>query len=307
MITNIPTKEDFELLAKENLIQSFNLLFKVYDEYDNYEEIKEDVELEDIWKYHRGTIRTSLILLHQGVEGLMKSVICDTTPLLLIDKPRCDWPSLPQSASKDFDNLYTISGENLLNTFCAVKSNIIKDQELIQFVEDIRQKRNQMVHGVSQTSISIKYIIESILKSFTIWFDKDIWLLELKSNLIENPLFGYTDYEYERALSYKYLDFCLTMLGKSKLSKYLSINLKTRNYYCPECKHYVEHEYGELSSKWAYLSPNKPNSTSLLCINCSKTFFVIRKECNLNGCKGNVIYDDTDEDVLRCLTCFECL
>jgi hypothetical protein len=82
------------------------------------------VQIEDIWNHHHGTLRTALILLHQAIEGLMKAVICETSPLLLIDKPRKDWPTLPHTDEKDFDSLYTIGGEALLTTFCAVPSTI---------------------------------------------------------------------------------------------------------------------------------------------------------------------------------------
>lgn len=95
MIKNIPLKLDFEIVAKENLTQAFNLLFKVYVDYLDYDEaIKEEVTIDNLWAHHNGTIRTSLILLHQAIEGLMKATICETSPLLLIDKPRKDWPTV---------------------------------------------------------------------------------------------------------------------------------------------------------------------------------------------------------------------
>lgn len=37
----------------------------------------------------------------------MKAVICETSPLLLIDKPRKDWPTLPSKEVIDFSSLYT--------------------------------------------------------------------------------------------------------------------------------------------------------------------------------------------------------
>lgn len=88
MITRLPTYKDFEDVSKQCLTQAFNLLYKVYDEYDEYDDevIRAEVSLEQIWTHNSGTIRTSLILLHQGIETYMKSAICKTTPLLLIEK-----------------------------------------------------------------------------------------------------------------------------------------------------------------------------------------------------------------------------
>ncbi|MGF6849019.1 hypothetical protein QFZ51_004254 [Chitinophaga sp. W3I9] len=94
MIVNPPMTSDFENISKENLTQAFDLLFKIYENYLNYNEeiIRQEVTVETIWKHHHGTLRTALILLHQAIESLMKSVICETSPLLLIDKQRKEWP-----------------------------------------------------------------------------------------------------------------------------------------------------------------------------------------------------------------------
>jgi hypothetical protein len=305
MILNSPTKTEFEKISIENLTQAFNLLFKVYENYMLYDDevVKEDVSIENIWEHHNGTIRTSLILLHQAIEGLMKATICETSPLLLIDKPKKDWPTLPESEDKDFDSLYTIGGEALLSTFCAVKSSINVDTNIISFIEDIRQKRNKAIHGTNVKDVTPKYIVESILQTFTIWFGKDIWHRELIENIIANPLFGYFDSDYESAVSYKFLDFCLFLLGESNLSKHISIDIKGRKYFCPLCKQNIESEYDHLESKWAFLNPNLPESTNVSCINCHQTIVVKREKCNKDDCKGNVLYDAEFYGGLICLTC----
>jgi hypothetical protein len=309
MIINSPTRIEFEKVAKENLTQSFNLLFKAYDTYKGYDEkiVQQEVSVEEIWQHQQGTIRTALILLHQAIESLMKSVICDTSPLLLIDKPRKDWPTMPNSEDKDFDSLYTIAGESLLTTFCAVNSTIIRDSELINFIEEIRQKRNQAIHGTNLKDVSAKYVIENVLKAFTIWFGKNNWHVELRENLIENPLFGYFDMDYEIALSYKFLDFSLSLIGRAELSKHISVDIHSRSYFCPQCKYGIEKEYDEpMESKWAFLNPNEPDSTTISCANCHQDFEVKRVKCNINECKGNVLYDDPDyTGGLICLTCFK--
>ncbi|MGF6849020.1 uncharacterized protein YlaI [Chitinophaga sp. W3I9] len=214
--------------------------------------------------------------------------------------------SLPSSPDKDFDSLYTIGGEILLITFCALPLKISRDNKLISFIEEVRQKRNKAVHGTTLKDISTKYIIENILKTFTIWFGKDAWHKELKKNILKNPLFGYIDVDYESKTSYKFLDFALTLIGRISLQKHLSLNIKGHAYFCPECKHDIDKDYGTLESKWAFLNPNEPTSTKVSCSNCHQTFDVKREECNIKECKGNVLFDDKDytQDVI-CLTCFE--
>jgi hypothetical protein len=308
MILNQPTKAEFEKVAIENLTQAFHLLFEVYDKYDQYDDevVRSEVSMEDMWVHHNGTLRTSLILVHQAIEGLMKGSICRTSPLLLIDKPRRDWPSLPEAEDKDFDALYTIGGESLLTTFCAVNPVVSITAELIRFIEDIRQKRNQAIHGTNVVGISAPYLLQRILTTFTIWFGPDVWHKELKKNLIENPLFGYYDADVEEVISYKYLDFVEDLIGKTELGKHISFPIKGRSYFCPACKNAMSSDYGELESKWAFLNPNLPTSKNVSCINCHANFAVVRTNCDSEKCRGNVVFPDpTYPESILCLTCYK--
>ena len=301
MITNFPSYDDFEIVAKECFIQAFNLLFKVYDNYEEFDDeiIRQEVELDELWKYNSGTLRTSTILLHQGIETFMKGVVAQTSPLLLLEQKPSDWPTLPNSVNKDYDTLFTIAGENLLHTFCAV--TIIKvTPELISFIEGIRQKRNKAIHGASKLNSNAKDLLQDILQAYTYFFGQDKWFIDLKEFNYKNPLFGYFDWEYEDLMSYQYLDFVESILGIKQLNKYINFDLKGRRYFCSFCKNEIDHKYGDLQSKWAYLKPNTSNSNEIHCINCNNDNVVIRENCNADGCKGNVI----DEEG-RCLTCCE--
>ena len=306
MITNLPTEKDFEEVTFQCLTQAFNLLFKVYQDYQDYDEtVQEEVEMSRIWEHNDGTIRTSVILLHQAVETFMKSVVCNTSPLLLIEKNRADWPTLPKKSDKDFDSLYTISGESLLATFCAVESSIEINDKLIIFIEKIRQNRNKAIHGASKISIKPTDLLEDILKTFTYFFGKDSWFLHLSNFNFKNPLFGYFDWDFEDAMSYEFLDFAEFMIGKKRLNKFHSIDLTGRRYFCKICKDTIDAEYGHLESKWAFLKPNKPTSENLYCVNCNAEFNVIRESCSNENCKGNVLYRDNDVEENICLTCYE--
>lgn len=48
VITNLPTYKDFENVSKQCLTQAFNLLYKVYDDYNEYDDdvIRAEVSLE---------------------------------------------------------------------------------------------------------------------------------------------------------------------------------------------------------------------------------------------------------------------
>ena len=306
MITNLPKAQDFEQVTIQCLTQAFNLLFKVYQNFTDYDEdIQEDIELLELWSHNDGTIRTSIILLHQAVETIMKSEVCKTSPLLLIEKNRTDWPTLPSKQDKDFDDLYTIAGESLLSTFCAVESKIEIDNNLINFIEKIRKNRNKAIHGASKIDISPEDLLDDILTAFTSFFGKDKWFKHLSNFNLTNPLFGYFSWEYENTMAYEFLDFAEFMLGRKRLNKHISIDITAREYYCPECKNIIEGEVGDMDSKWTFLSPNEPKSNNVYCVNCSKNYEVSRINCTTESCKGNVISTDEEVGYTFCLTCFE--
>lgn len=304
MITNLPDYKDFENLAKQCLIQSFNHLFKIYENFTEYRDadeiIRDEVSSEDIWLHNLGTIRTSIILIYQAIETSMKSAVCKTTPLLLIEKSKLDWPTLPNKEDKDFDTLYTISGESLLNTYAAVVNEPLSN-EIINFIDEVRVLRNRAIHGVANINIGIKQLLEYVLKTYTIFYGKDTWFNDLKEFNLSNPLFGYFDWDVENISSYKFLDFALAILNKKTLNKYLTIDILGRGYYCEHCKEIFDGDYGYLESKWAFLIPNNPTSTKVKCINCNTDIEVIREDCKNSTCKGNVITKDTEV----CLTCFD--
>lgn len=302
MITNLPNYDDFEKVSKECLIQAFNLLYKVYDNYEEYDDdiVRGEVPMNDVWEYNSGTLRTSTILLHQGIETFMKGVVAQTSPLLLLEQKRSDWPTLPNSVDKDYDTLFTIAGENLLNTFCAVCTDITPTAELVTFIENVRQKRNKAIHGASKVSSSAKALIHDILQAYTYFFGIDKWFDDLKNYNYENPLFGYFDWEFENLMSYKYLDFLESTIGIKKIKNYISFDVTKRRYFCPSCKNEIDHKYGDLQSKWALLKPNSPDSKNIFCVNCQQENIVYRAECIYEDCLGNVI----DVDGV-CLTCYE--
>lgn len=299
MITNIPTHKEFEDISKQCLTQALNLLFKVYE--DIYE-VKEYVDKDEIWSHNAGTIRTSLILLHQGIETIMKGTICKTSPFLLLEKNRADWPTLPSKSDKDFGDLFTISGEALLTTYCAVENKITIDNDLIAFIEDVRKKRNNAIHGISEIKTTAEELFENILKAFSFFFGKDSWFVFAREYNLVDPIFGFSGDGLEEFKIHTLLDVALDIIGRKRLNNYISLNIQGRGYYCPSCKREMEEiDYHE--SKWAFLKPNKPESKKLQCVVCSSEFIVKREDCNDPDCKGNVIHNYGDEPT--CLTCFQ--
>ncbi|MDR6368751.1 hypothetical protein J2795_001011 [Chryseobacterium bernardetii] len=301
MITNIPEYEDFEKVAKECLIQALESLFNIYCKYKEYDDknITEEVPLNEVWEHNKPTFRTSIILLHQGIETYMKSIIVRNSPYLLLEQKRSEWPSLPESKNVDYSAMYTFAGENLLHTFCTVTNGTLTTEK-IKFIEDIRQNRNKAIHGAGNILNDPNTVIIDILKAYTYFFGKDQWFNDIKKWNESNPLFGYYDWSFESTLSYKFLDFLEATIGIKKINSFLNFDLSGRRYLCPTCFYEMNSKGEKLLSKWALLSPNKPSSKLVHCINCDFESEIERINCHSKNCIGNVI----DMDGI-CLTCGE--
>ncbi len=69
---------EYQDAAIECLTQAYNNIVNV----DN--SLNDETPRVEIWDYNQIVLRTALVLIHQGVEGLMKSEICRKSPFLLI-------------------------------------------------------------------------------------------------------------------------------------------------------------------------------------------------------------------------------
>lgn len=298
MITNLPTKEDFENVAKQCLTQAFNIVYEIDKDLIYVDNIPD----EDVWEYHLGDLSTSLILVYQAIESFLKSSICEKTPLLLIDLKRTDWPTMPNSENKDFNELFTIGGDSLIRTYCSVVDSTKVNIELTDFIEEIRLTRNKIVHGVARNSLNPEYLVNSILKTYTFFIGADSWWLSMRELYINNPLFGIFNNDFEEASLIDKLDYVAGLIKPSEFRKHFKLDLKSRKYFCPWCKASLEEEDRELENEWALLIPQKTTSaTEVKCINCQRTNKVIRQDCTEEDCKGNVIFDG--DNGLQCLTC----
>jgi len=247
-------------------------------------------------------VRTSLIVLFQGIEYLMKMEVSKESALLLIESNKVDWPSLPQKKDKDFDQLPSISGESLLSVFCALPNNNIDLEEFEKNYEELRINRNKLVHSAGVSGIEHPYLIKKVLYFMSAFYEPTDWIDLFRQNYTSNPGFGYWDWDIESAYFYKVLNFVESNLTKGELNMYLKYNIKSRRYFCPSCTHWLNAKYDHIDPpKWAFLKPNSPESKVIDCLICGNEYIVDRKECNQKKCKGNVLSSEYYED--QCLTC----
>ena len=302
MIKNIPQDIEFEQLALDCITKSFEMLYSIGWDYKN---LTTDVNEEEYWKHNDITVRTSLIVLFQGVEYLMKMKITEKSALLLIENNRSDWSTIPGKRDKNFDELITISGENLLSVFCAITNDNFKLDEFAPKFEELRKKRNKLVHSTGVNGLDYKYIIKEILFILSIFYFDEKWIELLREKFVSEPTFGHWDSDVELASYHQTLDFVKHSLTKSEINKYIPYDIKSRRYFCPYCTYWLTKEE-EPEVKWGFLTPNTADSTKIHCLVCDKEHDVSRDQCQPEDpedeCKGNVLSNEYIDK--QCLTCY---
>lgn len=309
MIKDLPSPSEFQDVAIECLIQAYNNIVNI----DNG--LNDETPRDEIWEYNQIVLKTGIVLIHQGVESLMKSEICKKSPFLLIEKRRSEWKTLPNNSDDSFSDLYTIAGDDLLKTFYACTGSKKVHKNFINHYEEIRIKRNKIIHGLGTEKLTPEYVLRLILCSFTYLLGKDSFWSAVLDKFYRHPGFDHedSDVEWEEIIQYNRMEHLNLFLGKKELKKHFSVDITARAYYCPDCSEKAEiitaNGMQHPNSMWAFLNPNIPDSTKITCIVCQTEFDVIREDCVKADCKGNIKYlleegEEGEPDTWVCLTCW---
>lgn len=294
MIQNKPEPKDFEKQSVQYLIQALKLIMLNDESFDLSGNC--DVRKEEYWEYHQGILNNSLTLLFLSLENYLKKEICGVSPLLLLASEPKKWGS--SKANKKFSELFIHQFDDLLVLYQELGLGDLTAQTKTK-LEDLKIKRNQITHGVTEGVLTPKYVLETFYTiAVHIWGPRK-WWNQLKSHVFNEPLFGTYDSDHEKASVTTYIKFLELYLGKKKSGDMLGVNLKQRTYYCPSCHYWLNHKIDGIDSKYAILTPNTATSKNLYCVVCDENYNVERTHCQEQNCNGNVIGGDN-----YCLTCW---
>ncbi|RTQ45722.1 hypothetical protein EJV47_24870 [Hymenobacter gummosus] len=303
MIINQPNSEEFQKLAHNCLAQAFNLIFEMDKAIFDF---GEKALKEDVWKYSQGRLNTAVVLIHQTIESFMKASICETSPLLLLEGRRKDWPVLPGQDDRDFNDFYSTPAEALLRTYAATTKRSLSP-DVVDHVEAIRTLRNRIVHGISRTALTPKKLIEDILDTFLLFEGPDVWWNALLQEFANHPLADAMGIHFGTQLAEfaERLDYVEASVGKAKFDRQFTLNTRARRYICPFCKLQWDAGvgYGRYPYTWAFLDKDSEGGPVVICLNCNIETPVVRKDCWYTACKGSVRFYGEDKDEIFCLTC----
>lgn len=295
----IPTAEDFEDSGKELLNFSWDIIADLLANLSEAEYFgAEDLDISDeYWLAARRRLTTSLVVLQQGVEFLLKGKIAGISPFLLLADPPPKWPSTSSEEPISFSQFRTVDSQDLLKILGTFGDEPVCDSFVSSF-NDLREKRNTIMHSVDKNlTVHVADVVSSHLYMFSVLLPDEHWPKTRIQFLEEAPeaLLGAIDYLTNRVCLE--MSLVIDLLSPALVNQYFNLDKKQRKYFCPACYFSANHDI-DFEFKLAELKPKGPDSTTLYCAACNTTHTVERNDCNQDDCPGNVLSSDG-----QCLTC----
>lgn len=295
---DIPTADDFFKSGKELLDFSWDVVAKLLIDIDQAEYYGVDPEeiSDSYWTAAKRRLTTALSITQQGVEFVLKGKIAQVSPYLLIVDSPSKWPSPYDGNNVSFSDFRTIDSQDLIRVIDTFSESPMPDKFVDQF-HQLRDKRNRIMHSVDkQLTVNVTEVVDSLLFMHKALFPNENWPSVRLSFLEEAPDSELGADEFSINSVCQEITLVIELLKPSKVKDYFGIDKKQRRYMCPECLYQANTDAG-FEYKLAVLKPKGPTSTKLYCPVCNRTHTVVREDCGIGDCPGNVLSEG------MCLTC----
>lgn len=299
MIIDLPNKDDFYRNGLSMLNLAWDSIAALYFdiEYSELEDWDDGEVKEEFWQAAQHNISIALALSQQGIELLLKGRIAEVSPFLLLAGSPRDWPAKCTEDDVPFADFRTIDAHELIRAYDTVISDQLKESFKTQF-ERLRRMRNIIFHGADKkarpTSVDVFRVILEALDNL---YKPKSWIHIRRSYLENAPKSVVYSTDGVEIILVSEALYLIKVLTPAETKRYLGFNKKQRKYICYTCK--MNCSETSISPEIAILDPNKPTSTQVYCFVCDKHYPVVRKSCDDDNCKGNVL----DEEDSVCLTC----
>jgi hypothetical protein len=299
MITDIPAPDDFFCSGWRFLdygwsqaVELLRLDIPEDEDHPNSSDI-EDSELA------RHNLITSLALVQQGIELLLKGCIAEVSPYLLITQPQ-QWPGKCDKSDTSFSQFRTIDAQDLIKVYDTVRENRLSENFKGR-VDELRKHRNMAFHGINKsTTVKASEILIAVFEAVENLNAGKRWL-EIHKNFLENtPMSGFTDIDYyvkAQMMQEMKIIVNLKELQPEDVERYTGFRVKEKSYKCPWCGR-VARKYGG-EPKFVQERVDKDGITkSLYCFCCCENVETIKADCQSPDCDSTFL----DEDGV-CLIC----
>lgn len=292
---NIPDPNDYFKLGEEYLMLAFSGICGLINKIEDLDSI-DYLDEEDFIEKLRTKMFNFASLIHQGQDFILKAKICEISPYLLFENNPDKYPKNVD----DFSLFHTHDSSKLIKILKTFATNPISN-DFENCFEKCRLRRNKLMHSLNlNLQIELTELLKDILLTNYEIIQKP-WL-ELRNEYIEyneDHIQGGGGVWTNHALAREFT-IINDVLSRSEVEKFLGVRKGATFYHCSYCTHNAE-TYGFDNLHTSYLKPTSSTSTNLFCLICETDSEVTRNKCNNDGCKSNVILNDSD----MCALCGE--
>ena len=298
MITDVPLPHDFFTSGWRFLdygwSQAVELLIDLRIQEDEDQPNSSDVQ--EFWGLGRHNLITSLALVQQGIELLLKGCIAEVSPYLLI-QPR-PWPGKCDERDTPFSEFRTIDAQDLIKVYDTVRENRLSEN-FKRKVDYLRKHRNMAFHGINKSiTVEASQVLIAVFEAVENLNNRKKWL-EIHKNFLENtPIARFTSLDYPvKARMMKEMEIIVKEFTPEEVERYTGFRVKEKPYECPWCKR-VAGKYGGKPSFAQIVIDKDASAESLYCFCCCENLETIKANCQVSDCDSTFL----DQDGV-CLIC----
>ncbi|MER9694875.1 hypothetical protein NKJ16_23450 [Mesorhizobium sp. M0179] len=311
MIVNVPTADALDDVALRLYFTAWSNLIKIIDEFEQVYDVKFDLDRDDSWEEERlgylkacqPELQSTCAIIQQSNEIALKAMICRVSPFLLLLKS--DPKFSIQNGDVDFSEFRTLDAVDLplaVNSLC---EEPLSDR-FIQTYNLVRSLRNTIAHlGASTKKFRPEELIKILLFQYPQIWRSRLWLKDRVEFASQTRTSYFHDFKYTSPHMdvMHELPTTISMIGKADFKKLFGEAKSKRRYLCHQCVDAANTRYADLDLDVCRTAHLIEDGKNIHCLMCGGTFPVVRRKCEVDGCKGDVISQDDSEYPECCHTC----
>lgn len=237
MITDIPKPDDFFISGWRFLdygwSQAIDLLIDLQIPEDDYQPNSTDIE--EFWELGRPKLITSLALVQQGIELLLKGCIAEVSPYLLISEQR-SWDKFAKNDTS-FSQFRTVDAQDLIKVHDTVRKYRLSE-DFKKRVGELRQHRNIAFHSVSKSiTVEVSQVLLAVFEAVENLNTGKRWLKIHKGFLEKISISPFTHLEYDiRSRMMLEMEILVEQFSPEDIEKYTGFRVQEKSYRCPLCE-----------------------------------------------------------------------
>lgn len=297
MIIGVPTCDDFFDQGKELLVLSWTSVTRLLINFEHAKMYVDEYDFDEheYWDKSIRNLSLALSTIQQGVDFILKGIICNISPFLIISSDHSKWPKEDSAGNIYFSDFKTIDSHDLPNV-CRKVSNFNFSEDFTRRYKELRQARNKIMHSIDKrikpTAIEV---LDLLLFMHNALLCEEPWSAIRSTCLLQEPSTLLGGDEFITNIISQEFEAAINALPNCKTKLYFNVDKKMTAYYCPSCYDSANKD-GGFEHKLARLTMKTLTCRTLYCPICNHDHEIERKTCS--SCHGQVISKEG-----LCLSC----